>query len=120
LVVGFFLAALAGGAVVLVTRPDLVLMMTLGCSTTAGAWHSQSLIHDGGKNRASEGEHTRVVLRMLPELALGLTTAFLGPVFFTAGLMVVFAVVFLVAAFLAARALVVFYSGCQISANEHH
>lgn len=31
------LAGFAGGAVVLVTRPDLVLRMTLGCSTIAGA-----------------------------------------------------------------------------------
>jgi hypothetical protein len=32
-----FLAAGLGAAVVLVTRPDLVLPMTLGCSTIAGA-----------------------------------------------------------------------------------
>lgn len=35
----FLVAVFAGGgAVVLVTRPDLVLLMILGCSTTAGAW----------------------------------------------------------------------------------
>lgn len=33
-----FLVAGLGAAVVLVTRPDLVLPMTLGCSTIAGAW----------------------------------------------------------------------------------
>lgn len=32
-----FLGAGLGAAVVLVTRPDLVLPMTLGCSTIAGA-----------------------------------------------------------------------------------
>lgn len=35
--VRFLVAGFAGGAVVLVTRPDLVLLMTLGCSTMAGA-----------------------------------------------------------------------------------
>jgi len=57
---------------------------------------------------------------MLPELALGLPAAFLRPIFLTAGLMGVFAVVFLVAAFLASKAFVTFYSDCQIRANEHH
>lgn len=67
------------GAVVLVTRPDLVLPMTLGCSTTAGA--------------AVE------VLRALPVLALALLAGvFLVVVFLVPAL----AAVFLGAAFLAA------------------
>lgn len=37
-----FLGAGLGAAVVLVTRPDLVLPMTLGCSTIAGACNIES------------------------------------------------------------------------------
>ena len=37
-VVAFFAAGLAGGAVVFVTRPDLVLLRIVGFSVTAGAW----------------------------------------------------------------------------------
>lgn len=75
----FFAAVLAGGAVVLVTRPDLVLPMTLGCSTTAGAWDGQSAVH--GDMR--DDQLTAVaVLRALPELALGRPAGFLAVVVF--------------------------------------
>lgn len=73
---------------VLVTRPDLVLLMTLGCSTMAGA------------------EVGALVLRALPELALGLAAAFLVVVAFLAAGLVTLAAVFLGAAFLVAEALV--------------
>lgn len=88
---------------VLVTRPDLVLLTTLGFSTMAGAWKY-------GKSWSDERdgiEHTTVeVLRTLPELALGLAAAFLVAVL-GAALAAVFlgaalVAVFLGAAFLAA------------------
>lgn len=88
MVVAFFLGAAffaAGLAVVFVTRPDLVLVSTLGASTTAGA--------------AVE------VLRGLAVFALGLAAAFLVVVAFFAGLAAVavfLAVVFLGAAVLGA------------------
>lgn len=83
--VAFFLGAAffaAGLAAVFVTRPDLVLVSTLGTSTTAGA--------------AVE------VLRGLAVFALGLAAAFLVVVAFFAGLA---ATVFLTVVFLGAAGL---------------
>lgn len=90
-VVAFFLAAFSAGlAVVLVTRPDLVVERTLGWSTTAGA--------------AVEA------LRGLAVLALGLPAAFLVvvPAFLVVALAAGFSAfsVFLAAAFLGAAAFV--------------
>ena len=99
----FFLGAAffaAGLAVVFVTRPDLVLVSTLGASTTAGAAVD--------------------VLRGLAVFALGLAAAFLVVVAFFAGLAAVvafLAVVFLVAA--AGLAAAGFYRGISIdSVND--
>lgn len=76
----FFAAALTGGAVVLVTRPDLVLPMTLGCSTTAGALGES--VGGSGVTLAMNQLTAVVVLRALPELALGRPAAFLAVVVF--------------------------------------
>ena len=57
---------------------------------------------------------------MLLELALGLPAAFLRPIFLAGGLMGVFALVFSVAAFLASKSFVTFYTDCQIRVNRYH
>lgn len=95
--VAFFLGAAffaAGLAAVFVTRPDLVLVSTLGTSTIAGA--------------AVE------VLRGLAVFALGLAAAFLVVVAFFAGLA---AAVFLTVVFLGAAGLAAagFYFGLALS-----
>lgn len=84
---------MGGGATVLMTRPDLVLLKILGCATIAGAGAWNVVNTTWIKGGCSAKLTVVVVLRTLPELALGLVVAlvaFLVVVFFTA--------VFLVAA----------------------
>lgn len=110
LVVRFLAAALAGGgAVLLVTRPDLVFPRTLGCSTMAGAY-IKKLAKESTfsfsfllfrEKRTAVGA---LVLRALPELALGLAAAFFATGFL-AVVLVAGLVTFLGAAFLATVAL---------------
>ena len=96
----------AGLAVVLTTRPDLVLLVTLGWSTMAGACCIVSKL-DG---QWDHSPHTTVeALRGLAVFALGLPAVFLVVVAF---LVVVFAAgfsAFLAVAFLGAAALVVVF-----------
>lgn len=78
--VAFFFGAAflaAGFAVVLVTRPDLVLPITLGWSTTAGACvHSQ---HTGSRQRGrTEGTYSSGGLARLRRVGLGLRGRLLG------------------------------------------
>lgn len=81
------------GAVVLVTRPDLVVLVTLGFSTMAGAWSPlvNQYKRDDGASHTTAG-----VLRDLAEFALGRLVAFFAVAFFF--VVAVFAVVFFVAA----------------------
>lgn len=94
-------AGFSGAFVVLVTRPDLVLVVTLGVSTIAGACQSATTLQHEENQLTTAG-----VLRGLAVLALGFAAVFLVPAF----LVVALAAGLRAAVFLAAVVLVVFFS----------
>lgn len=105
----FFTGGAGLGAVVFATRPDLVLVRTVGLSITAGAWVCAGLDADRTQTGCAESLTFFGAAAFLGAAFLGAAAAFLGAASFF------FGAAFLAGAFFSLVALVSFLAGVVVS-----